>query len=72
MFQSASILPGTVGVRTLTAESASVSDVGFAPANDPKICLAVIVDEPQGAYYGGAVAAPVVGRILQRGLVLLK
>ncbi len=55
-----------------THEKYISSFVGFAPADDPKICIAVIVDEPQGAYYGGAVAAPVVGRILQRGLVLLK
>jgi len=31
-----------------------------------------VIDEPQGAYYGGTVAAPVVGRILQRGLVLVE
>ncbi len=48
------------------------SFVGFAPANDPKICIAVVVDEPQGAYYGGAVAAPVVGRIIERGLVYVR
>ncbi|HEX7900422.1 MAG TPA: penicillin-binding protein 2 [Planctomycetota bacterium] len=55
-----------------THEKYISSFVGFAPADDPKVCLAVIVDEPQGAYYGGAVAAPVVGRILQRGLVHLR
>lgn len=32
---------------------------GFAPANDPRIALIVIVDEPRGqSYYGGTVAAP--------------
>jgi cell division protein FtsI (penicillin-binding protein 3) len=55
-----------------THEKYIASFVGFAPADDPKVCLAVIVDEPIGAYYGGAVAAPVVGRILQRGLPHLK
>ena len=55
-----------------THEKYISSFVGFAPADDPKVCIAVIVDEPQGAYYGGAVAAPVVGRILQRGLPYLK
>ena len=35
--------------------------------------IAVVLDEPQGgSYYGGAVAAPVVGKILQRGLVYAK
>lgn len=58
--------------KKYTHEKYISSFVGFAPADDPKICIAVVVDEPQGAYYGGAVAAPVVGRILQRGLVLLK
>jgi cell division protein FtsI (penicillin-binding protein 3) len=58
--------------KQYTHEKYIASFVGFAPADAPRICLAVIVDEPQGAYYGGAVAAPVVGRILQRGLVLVK
>lgn len=58
--------------KRYTHEKYISSFVGFAPADDPKICLAVIVDEPKGAYYGGAVAAPVVGRALSRGLVHLK
>jgi cell division protein FtsI (penicillin-binding protein 3) len=32
---------------------------GFVPAEDPRLAMLVIVDEPQGAYYGGVVAAPV-------------
>ncbi len=48
------------------------SFVGFAPANDPKVACLVVVDEPSlGSYYGGAVAAPVVGRILQDTLSYL-
>ncbi len=36
------------------------SFVGFAPASDPKVVVAVMIDEPSaGQYYGGAVAAPV-------------
>lgn len=59
--------------KKYTHEKYISSFVGYAPAGgDPRVCIAVIVDEPQGAYYGGAVAAPVVGRILQRGLVLLR
>ncbi len=34
------------------------SFVGFAPADDPKLLTLVMVDEPQGDIYGGAVAAP--------------
>jgi cell division protein FtsI (penicillin-binding protein 3) len=36
------------------------SFVGFAPASEPRIIVAVMIDEPTaGQYYGGAVAAPV-------------
>lgn len=58
--------------RQYTHEKYISSFVGFAPADEAKVCVAVILDEPQGAYYGGAVAAPVVGKIIQRGLVHLK
>jgi len=58
--------------RQYTHEKFISSFVGFAPAEKPRACVAVVMDEPQGAYYGGAVAAPVVGRIFQRGLIHLK
>jgi cell division protein FtsI (penicillin-binding protein 3) len=59
--------------KQYTHEKYIASFVGFAPADDAKLCIAVVLDEPQGgSYYGGAVAAPVVGRILQRGLVYAK
>lgn len=48
------------------------SFVGFAPADEARVCVAVVIDEPEGAYYGGAVAAPVVGRIVERGLVYVE
>lgn len=35
------------------------SFIGFAPAEDPMIAIAVIVDEPRPSYFGGVVAAPV-------------
>ena len=47
------------------------SFVGFAPADSARICVVVVVDEPQGKYYGGTVAAPVVGRIIKKALVHL-
>lgn len=34
------------------------SFIGFVPANDPAFLLLVAIDEPQGSYYGGSVAAP--------------
>lgn len=62
-------IPGyTTAGKTGTAEKAIngeyskefyvASFVGFAPARDPKLLAAVIVDEPEGDIYGGQVAAP--------------
>ena len=39
------------------------SFVGFLPAGDPKLCILVMVDEPQTDQWGGTVAAPVFHRI---------
>jgi cell division protein FtsI (penicillin-binding protein 3) len=48
------------------------SFVGFAPASDPKLLAAIVVDEPtQGSYYGGTVAAPAFGEIAQFALPYL-
>ena len=41
------------------------SFVGFFPADDPQYLALVIVDEPQGAYYGSTVAAPVAKNIFE-------
>ena len=41
------------------------SFVGFFPADDPQYLALVIVDEPQGAYYGSVVAAPVAKSIFE-------
>jgi cell division protein FtsI/penicillin-binding protein 2 len=49
------------------------SFVGFAPAVDPKVLVAVVVDEPQGgSYSGGQVAAPAFGKIMSFVLPYLK
>jgi peptidoglycan glycosyltransferase len=60
-----------MGGKTGTAE---VSDgaphawyIGFAPAEDPQVAVAVLV--PHGGQ-GGDVAAPIAGRLLQRALDL--
>jgi cell division protein FtsI (penicillin-binding protein 3) len=47
------------------------SFIGFAPGQDPKLLVAVIVDQPQGEIYGGSVAAPAFGRIAQFALPYL-
>ena len=48
------------------------SFVAYAPAEDPRICVLVMINEPKnGAYYGGTVAAPVVAEIIRRSLLYL-
>ena len=48
------------------------SFVGFAPAADPRLLVAVIVDDPKGGdYYGGSVAAPAFGQIASFALPYL-
>ena len=48
------------------------SFVGFAPVSDPRIVVAVSVDEPTvGGYYGGAVAAPVFSTIMGGSLRMM-
>jgi cell division protein FtsI (penicillin-binding protein 3) len=48
------------------------SFIGFAPAKDPRIMAAVMVDEPQGLYYGGEVAAPAFEKIMEFALPYLR
>ncbi len=40
------------------------SFIGMVPANDPKLVVAVVVDDPQGNIYGGSVAAPAFQKIV--------
>jgi cell division protein FtsI (penicillin-binding protein 3) len=47
------------------------SFMGFAPASDPELLVAVVVDEPQGAIYGGQVAAPAFQKIVAFALPYL-
>ncbi len=45
---------------------------GMAPASDPRLVMIVMIDEPSaGAYYGGAVSAPVFSRVMEGALRLL-
>ena len=47
------------------------SFVGFAPANDPQILGMCVIYNPQGVYYGGTIAAPVIGKIFENILPYL-
>ncbi len=44
------------------------SFIGFVPADNPALVIAVTVDEPQGTVYGGQVAAPVFARVAAQAL----
>lgn len=48
------------------------SFVGFAPANDPKVIGMVIIYNPQGIYYGGTIAAPVLRDVYDNVLPYLE
>ncbi len=79
---SAISVPGyTLAGKTGTAQVAEngtysetkyvASFIGFAPARDPKLLAAVIVDQPQGEIYGSSVAAPAFGEIAAYALPYL-
>jgi len=44
------------------------SFAGFAPASNPRIVVAITIDEPKGAYFGGKVAAPVFAEVVSASL----
>lgn len=44
---------------------------GVAPISNPRIAMVVVVENPQGKYYGGLVAAPIFAKIMQESLRLL-
>ena len=67
---TASKINPETGEYSLTKYVASF--IGFAPASDPQLLCAVVVNEPQtGSIYGGAVAAPAFGQIMSFALPYL-
>jgi cell division protein FtsI/penicillin-binding protein 2 len=79
---SAVSVPGyTLAGKTGTAQVAEnggysetkyiASFIGFAPATNPQLLAAVIVNEPEGEIYGGSVAAPAFGEIAEFALPYL-
>ena len=47
------------------------SFVGFAPADEPEVLAMCIICNPQGVYYGGTIAAPVIRDVLENILPYL-
>lgn len=66
---------GTVhklGPRGYSADRYVAMFAGIAPMSDPRYAVAVMIDEPSGGtYFGGAVAGPVFGRLMQGVLQLM-
>lgn len=67
-----------IGGKTATSEKLPRSRkkyissfLGFAPADDPQVIALITIDEPEGVYYGGTIAAPVVGDIFENILPYL-
>lgn len=61
-----------IGGKTATSEKLPRSSnkyiasfLGFAPADDAKVMALVLIDEPEGIYYGGTIAAPVIGELFE-------
>ncbi|MCD8222011.1 MAG: peptidoglycan glycosyltransferase [Clostridiales bacterium] len=68
-----------IGGKTATSEKLPrslkkyiSSFIGFAPADDPQIIALITIDEPQGIYYGGTIAAPVIADIFRNILPYLR
>ena len=68
-----------IGGKTATSEKLPrslkkyiSSFLGFAPADDPQVIALITIDEPTGIYYGGTIAAPVIGDIFKQILPYLK
>lgn len=62
----------SVGTKGYQANSYRSLFAGFAPAQDPRIALVVVIDEPgKGAYYGGLISAPVFSRVMAGSLRLM-
>ncbi len=62
----------SVGTKGYQANSYRSLFAGFAPAQNPRIALVVVIDEPgKGAYYGGLISAPVFSRVMAGSLRLM-
>lgn len=76
---SKAYIPGyRIGGKTATSEKLPrrsgkyiASFMAFAPAEDPQMMALVLIDEPQGVYYGGTVAGPVMQEVLRNTLPYL-
>ncbi len=68
----------SIGGKTATSQTLPRSDhkyissfLGFAPADNPQVLVLVVINDPQGIYYGGTIAAPVAKEIFENILPYL-
>ena len=62
----------TVGAKGYTENAYRALFAGFGPMSDPRIAVAVVIDEPStGGYYGGLISAPVFGKVMAGALRLM-
>ncbi len=69
----------SIGGKTATSQTLPrgsgryiASFVGFSPADDPKVLALVVIHSPQGTYYGGQIAAPVIRQLFENVLPYLE
>lgn len=69
----------SIGGKTATSQTLPrgsgryiASFIGFEPAEDPQIIAICIINNPQGVYYGGQIAAPVVKKLFENILPYLE
>ncbi len=69
----------SIGGKTATSQKLPrgsgkyiASFIGFAPTDNPKVIAMCIIDEPQGVYYGGTIAAPVIKELYENILPYLE
>ena len=69
----------SIGGKTATSEKLPrslkkyiSSFIGFAPAQDPQVMALITIDEPDGIYYGGTIAAPAVGELFKNILPYMR
>lgn len=67
-----------IGGKTATSQTLPrgsgqyiASFIGFAPADDPQIIAIAIINRPQGTYYGGQIAAPIIRQLFENILPYL-
>lgn len=68
-----------IGGKTATSQTLPrgsgryiASFVGFSPADDPEVLALVVIHSPQGTYYGGQIAAPVIRQLFENVLPYLE